>query len=64
MFNAARNKPKAQLICVSPCCNNTITHAVFYVHCSNNSHCRITALNYHHHWQFDEAQLGRFIVVL
>jgi len=38
---AARNKPKLQLVCVSHCCNNRITHTVLYVHCSNSSHCKI-----------------------
>jgi len=52
---------KTELVSVSPCYNNIITHTAFYVHWSNNSHCTITTLTYHHRWQFEEAKMRRFI---
>ena len=54
---------ESELVCVSPCCTNWTKHTVLYAHCSDNSHCGIAALTYHHLWQFHDDQLGRFIVV-
>ena len=62
MQHATKQKP--ELVCFSPCCNNIITHNIFYVYSSNNRHNTITKLTYHNLWQFAEAKVGRFSVVL